>query len=78
MNTVGEKKINGKEGEMSQAETSERRNGDTPLGRREQCNGFDQTVVWQQFCKHGPTRDNRGSCVFHVRSDVTQQWIEAT
>jgi hypothetical protein len=32
MNTAGEKNGNGKEGEMSQAETSERRNSDTLLG----------------------------------------------
>jgi hypothetical protein len=33
MNTAGgNKKSNGKEGEMSQAETSERRNCDIPLG----------------------------------------------
>jgi hypothetical protein len=29
---MGKETSNGKEGEMSQAETSERRNGDTPLG----------------------------------------------
>jgi hypothetical protein len=28
-------------------------------------------VARQQLCKHGPTRNNRGSCVFGVRSDVT-------
>jgi hypothetical protein len=47
MNTEGggKKPNNRKEGETSKAETTERRNGDTPLGylgrtalRREQCN----------------------------------------
>jgi hypothetical protein len=28
------------------------------------CNGFDQRVVTQQLCKHGPTRNNRWGCVF--------------
>jgi hypothetical protein len=59
MNTVGEKKSNKKEDEMSQAETSEWRNGDTSLDysgwaalRREQRNGFDQCAERQQLCKH--------------------------
>jgi hypothetical protein len=72
------------EGEMSQSETSEGRNGDTLLGyflgylgraalRREQCNGFYQRVVRQQLCKHSRTCNNRGSCVFNVCGDATQQ-----
>jgi hypothetical protein len=32
------------------------------------CKGFDQHVARQQLCKHGSTRNNRGSCVF-CRSD---------
>jgi hypothetical protein len=28
------------------------------------CNGFDQRVARQQLSKHGPTRNNEGSCVF--------------
>jgi hypothetical protein len=36
-------------------------------------NRFDQCVAGQQFCKHGPTRNNKGGCVFYaVRSD--QRW----
>jgi hypothetical protein len=31
-------------------------------------NGFDQRLARQQLCKHSPTRNNRGSCVF-CRSD---------
>jgi hypothetical protein len=42
------------------------------------CNGFDQRVVTQELCKHGPTRNNRGGCVFHVRGDVTQRWVVVT
>jgi hypothetical protein len=42
------------------------------------CNGVDQSVARQQLCKHGTTNNNRGSCVFRVRRDVTQQWIETT
>jgi hypothetical protein len=42
---------------------------------------LDGRCIWRiwstrsrrQICKHGPTRNNRGSCVFCVRSDVTQQ-----
>jgi hypothetical protein len=40
---------------------------------------FDERVARQQLCKHGPTRNNRGSCVFFLprnwlmRCDVTQQ-----
>jgi hypothetical protein len=30
------------------------------------CNGFDQRVARQQLCKHGPTRNNRGSVVFFL------------
>jgi hypothetical protein len=30
--------------------------------------GFDQHVARQQLCKHGPTCNNKGSCVF-CRSD---------
>jgi acetyl/propionyl-CoA carboxylase alpha subunit len=63
-----------------QAETSERRNDDTPLGysgeatlRREHCNRSNQHVARQQLCKRGPTRNNRGSCVFRVHGDVTQE-----
>jgi hypothetical protein len=37
------------------------------------CNGFDRRIARQQLCKHGPTRNNRGSCVVRVRGDVTQQ-----
>jgi hypothetical protein len=37
------------------------------------CNGFDQPVARQHLCKHGQTRNNRGSCVFRVSDDVTQQ-----
>jgi hypothetical protein len=32
------------------------------------CKGFAQHVARQQLCKHGPTCNNRGSCVF-CRSD---------
>jgi hypothetical protein len=42
------------------------------------CNGLDQWVARQQLCQHGPTCNNRGSCFYRVRSDVTQQWIETT
>jgi hypothetical protein len=28
------------------------------------CNGFDERVARQQFCKQGPTRNNRESCVY--------------
>jgi hypothetical protein len=35
-------------------------------------NGFDQRVARQHLCKHGPTSNNRGSCAFRVRGDVTQ------
>jgi hypothetical protein len=63
MNTAGEKEtVNWKEGEMSQTETSERMNGDTPLSYSglsvlmgEQCNEFDQRVASQKLCEHGPT-----------------------
>jgi hypothetical protein len=34
------------------------------------CNGFDQRFARQQLCKHGPIRNNRGSCCFCVRGDV--------
>jgi hypothetical protein len=30
------------------------------------CNGFDQRVVRQELCKHGPTRNNTGGCLFYV------------
>jgi hypothetical protein len=39
-------------------------NRETPI----YCNESDQRVIRQQLCKHGPTRNNRGSCVF-CRSD---------
>jgi hypothetical protein len=42
------------------------------------CNGFDQRFARQQLCKHGTTSNNKGSCVFRVRGDVTQQWVETT
>jgi hypothetical protein len=49
---------------MSQAETSERRNGDTPIGylgqaalRREQCYGFAQSNAPQWLGKH--SRNNK-------------------
>jgi hypothetical protein len=29
-------------------------------------NGFDQRVARQQLCKHGPTCNNTGGCVFYV------------
>jgi hypothetical protein len=35
------------------------------------CNRFDERVARQQLCKHGPTRNNKGSCVFRVLGDVT-------
>jgi hypothetical protein len=34
----------------------------------EYCKRFDQRVARQQLCKHSPTRNNRGRCVF-CRSD---------
>jgi hypothetical protein len=34
------------------------------------CNGFDQRVAGQQLCKHGPTWNNRGSCVFCRSTDA--------
>jgi hypothetical protein len=30
------------------------------------CNGSDQRVARQQLCKHGPTRNNGGTCVFYA------------
>jgi hypothetical protein len=42
------------------------------------CNGFHERVARLQLCKHGPTRNDRGNCVFQVRSDVTREWIEIT
>jgi hypothetical protein len=39
------------------------------------CNGFDQRVARQQLCKHGPTHNNNGGCVFCVHGDVTQRWV---
>jgi hypothetical protein len=42
------------------------------------CNGFDQCVARQQLCKHSPTCNYIGSCVFHIRSDVTHQYIAVT
>jgi hypothetical protein len=86
----GRETSNGKEGEMSQAETSERKDGNTRLFysgraalRREQYNGFDQRAARQQHCKHSPTRNHRGSFVFILsaqlmRCDVTQQLIVMT
>jgi hypothetical protein len=38
-------------------------------------NGFDQRIARQQLCKHGPTRNSRGGCVFRVCGDVTQRWL---
>jgi hypothetical protein len=42
------------------------------------CNGVDQRVTTQHLYKHGPTRNNRGGCVFCVRGDVTQRWVVVT
>jgi hypothetical protein len=74
----------GNEGKMSQAETSERMNGDTSLGylgqvalRREQCNGIDQHVARQQLCKHGPQHATTEEGVFSV-SAVIWQWMVVT
>jgi hypothetical protein len=50
------------------------RKGFTGIGREAlYCNEFDERVARQQLCKHGPTRSNRGSCVFRVSGNVTQQ-----
>jgi hypothetical protein len=43
-----------------------------------QCNGFDERVARQQFCKHGPTRNSRRGSVLLVRGDVTQLWVVVT
>jgi hypothetical protein len=40
------------------------------------CNGFYQRVARQQLCKHGPTRNNRGSCVPRVCGDVTRVYSD--
>jgi hypothetical protein len=35
------------------------------------CNGIGQRVARQRLCKHTPTRNNGGRCVFCVRGHVT-------
>jgi hypothetical protein len=37
---------------------------------KQYCNGFNQRVARQQLCKHDPTRNNRGGCVFRIRGDI--------
>jgi hypothetical protein len=37
------------------------------------CNRFDQRIDMEQPCKHGPTRNNRGSCVFCIVR-AKQRW----